>query len=62
MADLAAETASLKHTIWGIETELAYQSSFGGRQEDDAKIHTLTERLRQAQADLKAIERKEPKA
>lgn len=58
MADLAAETTSLKQTIWGIEAELAYQASFGGSADADAKIHALTDRLRQAHADLVKIERK----
>ncbi|WP_136685840.1 hypothetical protein [Falsirhodobacter xinxiangensis] len=61
MSDLAAEATSLKQMIWGIEAELAYQSSFGGSQEADAKIHALTDRLRQAHADLVKIERKMPK-
>ena len=61
MTDLAAATTALKHTIWGIETELAYQASFGGTKEDDAKIHSLTDRLRQAQADLKDVERQAPR-
>ncbi|OWJ77434.1 hypothetical protein [Haematobacter genomosp. 1] len=58
MADLAAETTALKQTIWGIETELAYQASFGGKGEDDARIHALADRLRQAHADLQMLERR----
>lgn len=61
MSDLAAETATLTQTIWGIEAELAYQSSFGGTKEDDARLHALTDRLRQAHADLKKIERQVPR-
>ena len=61
MADHAAETATLKQTIWGIEAEIAYQASFGGSKDEDAKIHALTDRLRQAQADLKTIDRQVPK-
>ncbi|WP_435171575.1 hypothetical protein [Falsirhodobacter sp. 1013] len=61
MTDLAAETTSLKQTIWGIEAELDYQVSLAGAKDDDARIQTLTDRLRKAHADLKEIERKVPK-
>lgn len=61
MADLSAETITLKQTIWGLEAELAYQASFGGTKDEDAKILALTDRLRQAQADLKKNEKQVPK-
>ena len=55
MTDLAAETTSLKQTIWGIEAELDYQVSLAGAKDDDARIHALTDRLRKAHAELKEI-------
>lgn len=61
MTDLAAQTTTLKQTIWGIEAELAHQLPFAGTKEIDARIHALTDRLRQAHADLKEIDRKIPR-
>lgn len=61
MTDLSTKTTALRHTIWGIEEELARQASEAASKDATDRVHALTDRLRQAYAELKIIEAEVPK-